>query len=140
MHPHILLAVDDEKLRESAGDYLNRNGYLTSSAPSREAASRVGRQGSADFLIVDVAGCAEEALRVCSAVRGFSAVPIIILSSRDDSEERIRGFDAGADDYLVKPFHPRELVARIRAVSRRVALARRKSYLLPLDPPGSDAS
>src|SRR5689334_11494030 len=125
MYPHILLAVDDEKVRASAGDYLNRSGYLTSAAPSREAVSRLGCKGSADFLIVDVAGGAEEALRVCCAVRGISAVPIIMLSARDDSEERIRGFDAGADDYLVKPFHPRELVARIRAVSRRAALARR---------------
>jgi DNA-binding response OmpR family regulator len=124
MHPHILLAIDDQLVCESAGAYLNRNGYLTSTARSREAADRA--RGDAEFLIVDAEGSAEEALRVCHAVRGVSAVPIIVLSARDDVEERIRGFDAGADDYLVKPFNPRELIGRIKAVSRRAAFARRE--------------
>ena len=122
MHSRILLAIDDTNVRESARDYLSRNGYLTSTAASREAAGRVG-QGSADLIIVDAEGRHDESLRVCHAVRRFSEVPIIVLSSRDDSEERIRGFEAGADDYLVKPFNPRELIGRIKAVSRRAALA-----------------
>ena len=121
MHSHILLAIDDASVRESARDYLSRNGYLTSIAASGEAVSRVVEQGSADLLVVDAAGCHEDALRVCHAVRSVSEVPIIVLSSRDDSEERISGFDAGADDYLVKPFNLRELVGRIKAVSRRAS-------------------
>lgn len=130
MHSRILLAVDDASVCESARDYLSRNGYLTSTAASREAVSRVG-QGSADLLVVDVAGHHEEALRVCQAVRSVSEVPIIVLSSRDDSEERIKGFDAGADDYLVKPLNLRELMGRIRAVSRRASLAHRESVTEP---------
>lgn len=74
-------------------------------------------------VVVDAVGGAEETLRVCFAIRSVSAVPIIVLSARDDSEERIRGFDAGADDYLVKPFNPRELRARIKVVARRASFA-----------------
>jgi two-component system OmpR family response regulator len=126
MH-HILLAIDDASLCDSASDYLNRQGYLTSTAASDEAASRIEREGGADFLVVDAAGCEEDALRVCSAVRSVSpSVPIIVLSSRDDSEERVRGLDAGVDDYLVKPFNPRELIARIKVVSRRASFAQRE--------------
>lgn len=132
MQAHILLAIDDTNVRTSVGDYLARNGYRTSTAASREVASRVEQGGSADLLVVDTAGCHEDVLRVCHAVRGVSGIPIIVLSSHDDSEERIRGFDAGADDYLVKPFNPRELVGRIKAVSRRVSLAQGVSSMAQL--------
>jgi DNA-binding response OmpR family regulator len=81
------------------------------------------REGDVEVLVVDAGDNAEEALRLCFAVRSESAVPIIVLSSRDDPEERIRGFKAGADDYLVKPFNPRELTARIKVVARRAAFA-----------------
>lgn len=128
MH-HILLAIDDATLCDSASKYLVRQGYRTSTAASAEAASRVSCEQSADVLVVDAVGCAEEALRVCSAVRRVSWVPIIVLTSRDDSEERVRGLDAGVDDYLVKPFNPRELMARIKVVSRRAAFARRETAM-----------
>ena len=121
----ILLAIDDATLCDSASDYLSRQGYLTSTAASREAADRVGREeDGADVLILDAVGCEEEALLACSAVRTVSAIPLIVLTWRDDSEERVKGIDAGADDYLVKPFNPRELMARIRVVSRRASFAR----------------
>jgi two-component system, OmpR family, response regulator len=74
-------------------------------------------------VVVDAAGSAEDALRMCSAIRSVSSVPIIVLSARDDSEERIRGLDAGADDYLVTPLNPRELRARIKVVARRASFA-----------------
>jgi two-component system OmpR family response regulator len=83
----------------------------------------VRASGSPDVLILDAAGCEQDSLRVCRAVRSFSPVPIIVLTSRDDSDERVRGLEAGIDDYLVKPFNPRELMARIRVVSRRAAFA-----------------
>lgn len=122
MH-HILLAIDDATLRNSASDYLSGQGFVTSTASSGEAARRVREKGSADVLIVDAVGCAEDALRVCSAVRSVSAVPMIVLTARDDAEERANGIDAGADDYLVKPIHLRELMARIRVVCRRASFA-----------------
>ena len=74
-------------------------------------------------VVVDAVSGAEEALRMCSAIRSVSTVPIIVLSEQDDSEERIRGLDAGADDYLVKPLNPRELMARIKVVARRASFA-----------------
>jgi two-component system OmpR family response regulator len=122
---HVLLAIDDAALCGSASDYLNRQGYLTSSATSGEAINRVSQEGAADVLVVDASGCADDALRVCSAIRTVSAVPMILLSARDDSEERIRGLDAGADDCLVKPFNPRELMARIKVVCRRASFSPR---------------
>lgn len=122
MH-HILLAIDDATLRESASDYLNRQGCFTFTAESREAARNVLQEEGADCLVVEAAGGAEDTLCVCSAVRGVSGIPIIVLSFRDDSEERARGLEAGIDDYLVVPFNPRELMARIKVVSRRAAFA-----------------
>ena len=124
--PHVLLAIDDSALRSSASDYLNRQGYLTSTAASGDALSKVHQGGGgADVVVVDAVGSAENALRVCSAVRTVSAVPMIVLTERDDAEERIRGLDAGADDYLVKPFNPRELMARIKVVCRRASFSQR---------------
>lgn len=121
---HILLAIDDSALCNSASDYLSRQGYLTSAAPSREAADKVRAKGSADVLILDAVGCEQDSLRVCRAVRHCSPVPIIVLTERDDSDERVRGLEAGIDDYLVKPFNPRELTARIKVVSRRASFAK----------------
>ena len=120
----ILLAIDDAALRSLASDYLSGQGYLTATAASREAANKVMQEDGADVLVLDASGCAEEVLLACSAIRSISPIPLIVLTARDDSEERIRGLDAGADDYLVKPFNPRELVARIRVVSRRAWFAR----------------
>jgi two-component system, OmpR family, response regulator len=115
---HVLLAIDDATLCDSANEYLSRQGYLTSTTTTREAVDRVCQDEGADVLILDALGCAEE---TCSALRCVSAIPLIVLTSRDDSEERARGLDAGADDYLVKPFNPRELMARIRVVVRRAS-------------------
>jgi len=120
---HILLAIDDSALRNSASDYLSRQGYLTSAASSSEAAEKVRVKGCADVLILDAIGCEQDSLRVCRAVRHCSAVPIIVLTERDDSDERVRGLEAGIDDYLVKPFNPRELTARIKVVARRASFA-----------------
>jgi two-component system OmpR family response regulator len=121
---HILLAIDDAALRNSASDYLSQQGYLTSAATSREAAAKVRAQESADVLILDAVGYDDDSVRVCRAVRSVSSVPIIVLTPRDDSDERVRGLEAGIDDYLVKPFNPRELIARIKVVSRRASFAK----------------
>jgi two-component system OmpR family response regulator len=119
MH-HILLAIDDAMLRTWASDYLSHQGYLTFAA--RGTTECVLQEESADCLIIETEGGGEDVPRMCSAIRDVSMIPIIVLSSRDDSEERLRALEAGADDYLVTPFNPRELTARIRVVSRQTAL------------------
>jgi DNA-binding response OmpR family regulator len=115
----VLIIDDDERLNTLLTEYLSRFGYSVRSAKHPEAGLRAMRADPPDLLILDVMLPEMDGLAVCRKVRETSRVPIIMLTARGDVADRIVGLELGADDYLPKPFEPRELVARIQAVLRR---------------------
>jgi two-component system OmpR family response regulator len=121
--PHILVVEDDRETRSLIARYLRGNDCnVTTAADGREMA-RAMTDHRVDLLILDVMLPGEDGLSLCRKVRAQSQTPIIMLTARGDDVDRILGLEMGADDYLPKPFNPRELLARIRAVLRRQAAA-----------------
>jgi two-component system phosphate regulon response regulator OmpR len=118
--PHILVVDDDTRLRELLRRYLADNGFTVSVARDAAEARRLLAGLAFDLLIVDVMMPGENGFELTGALRKGSAVPILLLTARGETEDRIEGLEAGADDYLVKPFEPRELVLRIQTILRRV--------------------
>ncbi len=118
--PRILIVDDDSALRDLVRFALQRAGFATSEAADGRAALAAFAAEGADFVVLDVMMPELDGIEVCRALRRTSKVPILFLSSRDEEVDRIIGLEIGGDDYLVKPFSPRELVARIRAVLRRL--------------------
>ena len=120
--PIRLLLVDDEAaLREPLAEYLSRQGFsVTQAASAAEARSRL-RESHADLVLLDIMMPGEDGLSLCRHLVETQAVPVIFLTARGEATDRIVGLEIGADDYVVKPFEPRELVARIRSVLRRAA-------------------
>lgn len=119
--PRVLVVDDDPHLREVVGFALTQAGYAVEEAPDGRAALEAFRRRAPALLVLDVMMPEMDGLEVCRAVRQQSRVPIIFLSSRDDEVDRILGLELGGDDYVSKPFSPRELVARVKAVLRRQA-------------------
>ena len=118
--PHILVVDDDNRLRELLRKFLSESGFrVTTAADAAEARSHMGHI-TFDLLILDVMMPGESGMELAGALRRRSAVPILMLTAMGEPEDRIAGLELGADDYLPKPFEPRELVARIRSVLRRV--------------------
>jgi two-component system OmpR family response regulator len=116
----ILLVDDDRELRDLVARLLERHGYQVLTAKdSREMALALGR-AKPDLLILDVMLPGKDGLQICREVRGESHVPILMLTAMGDEADRVIGLEMGADDYLAKPFSPRELLARVRALLRRV--------------------
>ncbi len=119
-----ILVVDDEKgIVEIVRAYLEREGYRVIAAYDGRAALETFEKESPDLIILDIMLPALDGREVCRAVRAKSAVPIIMLTARDDSADKIVGLELGADDYVTKPFDPKELVARVKAVLRRATAA-----------------
>jgi DNA-binding response OmpR family regulator len=115
-----LLVVDDDAgLRELLSDYLGREGYRVAAVANAAEMDQWLAQGNADLVILDLMLPGEDGLSIARRLRAGGDLPIIILSARGDEVDRIVGLEVGADDYLAKPFNPRELLARIRAVLRR---------------------
>ncbi len=120
MREEKVMIVDDEKdIVDFVRAYLEKEGYPTIEAYDGKSALRLWREHRPDLIVLDVLMPKLDGLGFCREVRKESEVPIIILSARSEEEDRLSGLDLGADDYMVKPFSPRELVARIRAVLRR---------------------
>jgi two-component system OmpR family response regulator len=117
----VLVVDDDPHLREVVGFALGQAGYAVEEAANGRAALESFRRRPPALLVLDVMMPEMDGLEVCRAVRQQSRVPIIFLSSRDDEVDRILGLELGGDDYVSKPFSPRELVARVKAVLRRQA-------------------
>lgn len=117
-----LLLVDDEPaLREPLAEYLARQGFaVTQAASAAEARSRL-RDDTPDIVLLDIMMPGEDGLSLCRHLSETRAIPTILLTARGEATDRIVGLEIGADDYVVKPFEPRELVARIRSVLRRAA-------------------
>jgi DNA-binding response OmpR family regulator len=119
-----ILVVDDEpKIVQLARDYLERAGFRVLSAGDGRAALALAASARPDLIVLDLGLPALDGLDVARALRKESAVPIIILSARSQESDKLVGLELGADDYLTKPFSPKELVARVRAVLRRVEQA-----------------
>ncbi len=115
-----VLVVDDEpNIVALAQLYLQNEGYEVLTADSGPAALDAARRVSPDLIILDIMLPGLDGWEVCRQLRQFSQVPIIMLTARGDDVDKIVGLELGADDYLVKPFNPRELVARVKAVLRR---------------------
>jgi two-component system alkaline phosphatase synthesis response regulator PhoP len=115
-----VLVVDDEpKILEVVRDYLDDAGFSVSTAADGRSALDLARAVAPDLVVLDLGLPGLDGLDVARELRRRSAVPIIMLTARSDELDRVLGLELGADDYLVKPFSPRELVARVRAVLRR---------------------
>jgi DNA-binding response OmpR family regulator len=116
-----VLVVDDEpRIVDLARDYLEHAGFSVLTASDGPSALRVARTRKPDVLVLDLGLPGMDGLDVARELRRESAIPIVMLTARDDELDRILGLEIGADDYVTKPFSPRELVARIRAILRRV--------------------
>ncbi|HXC54858.1 MAG TPA: response regulator [Rhizomicrobium sp.] len=118
--PH-LLVVDDERLRSLLQRYLTSNGYRVTAAADAAGARALMKSFAFDLLVLDVMMPGETGFELTKAVRAHSRVPILMLTARGEAEDRITGLELGADDYLPKPFEPRELVLRVSALLRRAA-------------------
>jgi two-component system, OmpR family, alkaline phosphatase synthesis response regulator PhoP len=116
---HVLVVDDEPAIVEIVRDYLTEGGYRVSTARSGDEALAQIRSIRPDLIVLDLGLPGLDGLDVTRTVRRSSGVPIIILTARTDETDRVVGLELGADDYLVKPFSPRELLARIRAVLRR---------------------
>lgn len=118
--PHILVIEDDPEIRSLLCDYLGRQGFRVDVGDGGTALDRFRTNfGDPDLIVLDVMLPGEDGLSICRRVRAGSRVPIVMLTARGEDIDRIIGLEIGADDYMAKPFNPRELVARIRAVLRR---------------------
>jgi two-component system phosphate regulon response regulator OmpR len=126
--PHVLVVDDDERLRELLQRYLTSNGFRITAAANAGDARALMKSIAFDLLIVDVMMPGESGLDLTRAVRNGSQVPILMLTARGDPEERIAGLEHGADDYLPKPFEPRELLLRVGALLRRAAPPARAAH------------
>jgi two-component system OmpR family response regulator len=115
----ILIVDDDRDIRTLLADYLDSNGYRTLTAADGSAMWAMLEQKRPDLLVLDLNLPGDDGLTLCRKLRADSSLPVIMLTARSEPLDRILGLEMGADDYLPKPFEPRELLARIRSVLRR---------------------
>ena len=118
--PHILIVDDDADVRQMIADYLGEFDLRVSSAADSRAMREALDGGVVDLIVLDLKLNREDGMTLARELRARSSIPIIMLTSRKDDADRIMGLELGADDYLTKPFNPRELLARIRTVLRRM--------------------
>ncbi|MFT0861836.1 response regulator [Ancylobacter sp. G4_0304] len=118
--PHIAIVDDHRDIRDLVGKYLHRHGYRTSLAENAAAFRRLMERNAFDLVVLDVMMPGEDGLSLCRYLRESTQLPVIMLTAMAEETDRIVGLELGADDYLSKPFNPRELLARIKAVLRRV--------------------
>src|SRR5258706_3802446 len=116
---HVLAIDDDPILREAVADYLGQHEFRVTAVADGRAMQAVLAAEVVDLIVLDLKLQAEDGMALARRLREESAIPIIMLTGRSEEADRVMGLELGADDYLTKPFSPRELVARIRAVLRR---------------------
>jgi len=125
--PHVLVVDDDERIRDLLGNYLQQNGFRVTKAENGTAA-RAQMEGLAfDCLILDVMMPGESGFEIASQLRKVSDVPILMLTARAEPEHRVKGLELGVDDYMPKPFEPRELLLRLQNILRRRASPKTKT-------------
>jgi two-component system phosphate regulon response regulator OmpR len=128
---HILIVDDDAEIRSLLSRYLQKNGLRATAAADGRAMWQALDKGMFDLIVLDLMLPGDDGLTLCRTLRAHSDIPIIMLTARGEETDRIVGLEMGADDYLPKPFNPRELLARIQAVLRRRP---------PPGPPGAPAT
>ncbi|WP_347271321.1 response regulator [Rhizorhabdus histidinilytica] len=119
--PHILVVDDERDIRDPLAQYLGKNGLRVSKAADAAAAREILAVHAIDLVLLDIMMPGEDGLALAGFVRATSAIPVILLTAKAEEIDRIIGLEIGADDYVTKPFSPRELLARIKAVLRRSA-------------------
>src|SRR5438105_10818552 len=117
--PHVLLVEDARDIREPLARYLREHNYRATTAPDAASARKVMKGAAIDLVVLDIMMPGEDGLSLCRSIRETSQIPVILLTAKGEEVDRIIGLEMGADDYLAKPFSPRELIARIAAVLRR---------------------
>ena len=117
--PQILIVDDARDIREPLGQYLRKQGFRAQLAANAQEARRIVDEAQISLVVLDIMMPGEDGLSLCRWLVGRGGPPVILLTAMADETDRIVGLEIGADDYLVKPFNPRELLARIRAVLRR---------------------
>lgn len=133
--PHILVVDDDARLRQLLSRFLTENGFLVTTAVDAENARDILRYLAYDILILDVMMPGEDGMALTKRLKTEGVLtPVLLLTALGETEQRISGFESGADDYLAKPFEPRELLLRIHAILRRTQAAKpaEKKSILPL--------
>jgi two-component system, OmpR family, response regulator len=121
--PHILLVDDDAAIRDVLAEYLPQNGLRVSTAATRTEMSTILADAAIDLVVLDLRLGVDDGMAIARSLRAESSIPIIMLTGVRDEADRVMGLELGADDYLTKPFSPRELLARIRTVLRRARAA-----------------
>jgi two-component system OmpR family response regulator len=124
-HPHLLIVDDDREIRSLLSQYLEKNEFRTTAVADGREMRRVLERTAIDLIVLDLMLPGEDGLTLCRELRTRSQIPVIMLTARGEDVDRIVGFEVGADDYVPKPFNPRELLVRVRAVLRRAAHAPR---------------
>jgi len=117
--PHILLVDDERDIREPLAAYLTRNNVRVTKAENAAAARQMLTAYAIDLVLLDIMMPGEDGLSLAGFIRATTTIPIILLTAKTEEMDRVVGLEIGADDYVVKPFSPRELLARIKAVLRR---------------------
>ncbi|HWN39718.1 MAG TPA: response regulator [Gammaproteobacteria bacterium] len=117
--PHILVVDDDREIRTLLRDFLEKNGFAATAVADGQETRRALARERYDLVVLDLMLPRESGLEICRELRATSDLPVIMLTALGDEVDRVVGFEVGADDYLTKPFSPRELLGRIRAVLRR---------------------
>ena len=131
---NILVAEDESAIREVEIAYLHKAGYTTIEAVNGNQAVSIVRQHTVDLAVIDINMPLTDGLAVCRHIRETSTIPIIIVTAKDGDRDELRGFEAGADDYVKKPFNPNVLVARVQSLLRRRGHVRIVSGDLVIDP------
>jgi two-component system, OmpR family, response regulator len=119
IQPHILVVDDDPQIRELLEDYLTNNELRVTVASNSQQMSSTLAEEAVDLVILDLRLAGEDGMAIARSLRDQSAIPIVMVTGVKDEADRVMGLELGADDYLTKPFSPRELLARIRTVLRR---------------------
>src|SRR4030095_11007092 len=117
--PHIAVVDDHREIRELVSRYLQQHGYRVSAAGSAREFRQLLEHSALDLVVLDIVMPGEDGLALCRQLRTSSDLPIILLTAMTEETDRIVGLEMGADDYVSKPFNPRELLARIKSVLRR---------------------
>ena len=117
--PHVLALDDDPAMRDLIAEYLGENDLRVTTVATGQEMTRVLAEHAIDVIVLDLRLSGEDGMELARKVRAESAVPIIMVTGRKDEADRVMGLELGADDYITKPFSPRELLARVRAVLRR---------------------
>lgn len=128
---HILVVDDDREIRTLLSDYLQKNGFRATAVADGKAMRRVLEQAHVDLIVLDLMLPGTDGLQLCRELRTRSQIPVLMLTALGEEVDRVVGLEVGADDYLSKPFSPRELVGRVKAILRRTAHMPREPEATP---------